>query len=91
MHLRILGGEIVVRGYPLAMVHAEKIVTAISRGTTSTRWRDFADMYLLARHHAADGAELGHLAHRAAMGQGAAASGPEHRSRSQRGRAHLAS
>jgi hypothetical protein len=56
---RILGGEIVVRGYPLAMVHAEKVVTAISRGTTSTRWRDFADMYLLARHHAADGAELG--------------------------------
>jgi hypothetical protein len=53
MHLpRILGGEIVVRGYPLAMVDAEKIVTAISRGTTSTRWRDFADMYLLARHHA---------------------------------------
>jgi Nucleotidyl transferase AbiEii toxin, Type IV TA system len=55
---RILGSEIVVSAYPLAMVHAEKIVTAVSRGTTSTRWRDFADMYLLARHHAADGAEL---------------------------------
>lgn len=55
---RVLGGEIVVRGYPLAMVHAEKIVTAITRGTTSTRWRDFADIYLLARHHAADGDEL---------------------------------
>jgi len=35
---RVLGGEIVVRGYPLVMVHAEKIVTAISRGSTSTRW-----------------------------------------------------
>ena len=34
---RILGGGIAVRGYPLAMVHAEKIVTAIGRGTTSTR------------------------------------------------------
>jgi hypothetical protein len=56
---RILGGHIAVRGYPLAMVHAEKIVTAISRGTTSTRWRDFADMYLLARHHPIDGTELG--------------------------------
>jgi len=56
---RILGGHIAVRGYPLAMVHAEKIVTAISRGTTSTRWRDFADMHLLARHHPADGTELG--------------------------------
>ncbi len=55
---RILGGQIAVRGYPLAMVHAEKIVTAISRGTTSTRWRDFADMYMLARHHTIDGAEL---------------------------------
>ena len=30
-------------------------------------------------------------AHRAAMGHGAAASGPEHRSRNQHGRAHLAS
>ncbi len=55
---RILGGGIAVRGYPLAMVHAEKIVTAIGRGTTSTRWRDFADIYMLARHHAIDGAEL---------------------------------
>jgi hypothetical protein len=53
-----LGGEIIVRGYPLAMVHAEKIVTAITRGTTSTRWRDFADIYLLARHHPIDGDEL---------------------------------
>lgn len=40
------GGEIVVRGYPLAMVHAEKIVTALVRGTANTRWRDFADLYL---------------------------------------------
>lgn len=55
---RILGGEIVIRGYPLAMVHAEKVVTAIARGTTSTRWRDFADLYLLSRHHPVDGPEL---------------------------------
>jgi hypothetical protein len=55
---RVLGGEIIVRGYPLAMVHAEKIVTAVARGTTSTRWRDFADIYLLARHHPVDGDEL---------------------------------
>lgn len=60
VHLpRILGGHIAVRGYPLAMVHAEKIVTAAVRGTTSTRWRDFADMYLLAHHHPIDGTELG--------------------------------
>jgi Nucleotidyl transferase AbiEii toxin, Type IV TA system len=56
---RILGGTIAVRGYPLSMVHAEKIVTAIARGTASTRWRDFADMYTLARRHPVDGTELG--------------------------------
>ncbi len=55
---RLLGGEVIVRGYPLAMVHAEKIITAISRGTVSTRWRDFADIYLLSRHHPVDGGEL---------------------------------
>lgn len=44
---RLLGGEIVVRGYPLAMVLAEKIATAYERGTANTRWRDFADVYLL--------------------------------------------
>jgi hypothetical protein len=55
---RLLGGEVIVRGYPLAMVHAEKIVTAVSRGTVSTRWRDFADIYLLSRHHPIDGDEL---------------------------------
>jgi hypothetical protein len=59
VHLpRVLGGTIAVSGYPLAMVHAEKIVTAVARGTASTRWRDFADMYALARHHPIDGTEL---------------------------------
>jgi hypothetical protein len=53
---RILCGTIAVRGYPLAMVYAEKIVTAIIKGTANTRWRDFADIYALARRHAIDGA-----------------------------------
>jgi hypothetical protein len=39
------------------MVHAEKLVTAIDRGTTNTRWRDFADEYLLSGRHIADAAE----------------------------------
>jgi hypothetical protein len=56
---RILGGTITIRGYPLEMVYAEKIVTAITRGTASTRWRDFADMYTLARRHPIDGTKLG--------------------------------
>lgn len=55
---RLLGGELAVRGYPLAMVFAEKTVTAIARGTASTRWRDFADIYLLARRHPLDGTQL---------------------------------
>jgi predicted nucleotidyltransferase component of viral defense system len=55
---RLLGGEVFLRGYPLAMVHAEKVVTAIARGTVNTRWRDFADIYMLARRHAIDGTEL---------------------------------
>jgi hypothetical protein len=59
VHLpRLLGGEVVVRGYPLVMVLAEKIVTAIARGTVNTRWRDFGDVYLLGRHHPVDGADL---------------------------------
>ena len=44
---RLLGGPITVRGYPVVMVLAEKIVTALARGTANTRWRDFADLYLL--------------------------------------------
>jgi hypothetical protein len=55
---RLLGGEIVLRGYPLAMVHAEKIVTAIARGTLNTRWRDFADIYMLSRRHTIAGTQL---------------------------------
>jgi predicted nucleotidyltransferase component of viral defense system len=45
---RLLDGEAIrLRGYPLEMVLAEKIVTALQRGQASTRWRDFADIYLL--------------------------------------------
>jgi len=59
VHLpRLLGGEVVVLGYPLVRIYAEKIVTALARGTLSTRWRDFADVCLLSRHHAVDGTEL---------------------------------
>ncbi len=38
-------------GYPLTMVLAEKIITAIDRGVANTRWRDFADVYTLTRLH----------------------------------------
>lgn len=45
---RLLGGELEVVGYPIEMVLAEKIVTAIERGTANTRWRDFVDIAALA-------------------------------------------
>ena len=46
---RLIDGVIVVRGYPLEMVLAEKLVTAPERGTANTRWRDFVDIYALTR------------------------------------------
>lgn len=55
---RLLGGSISVRGYPLEMVHAEKVVTAVARGTVNTRWRDFMDVVGLAGHHQIDGDAL---------------------------------
>lgn len=55
---RLLGGHIELVGYPLTMVLAEKLVTAIQRGTANTRWRDFTDVYLLSRRHDVSGAEL---------------------------------
>lgn len=56
---RLLGGEsIELRGYPMHMVHAEKIVTAVQRGTANTRWRDFGDIWRLSRQHPVTADEL---------------------------------
>jgi predicted nucleotidyltransferase component of viral defense system len=55
---RLLDGALIVRGYPLEMVLAEKIVTAIARGTASTRWRDFVDIYTLVKQYPIDGQTL---------------------------------
>lgn len=55
---RLRGGVLSLLGYPLAMVHAEKIVTMTERGEVNTRWRDFADVYLLAARHGINGDEL---------------------------------
>lgn len=49
---RLRGGEpLNLRGYPMHMVHAEKIATAVQRGSANTRWRDFADVHTLSRRH----------------------------------------
>lgn len=45
-------------GYPLTMVLAEKVVTAIDRGIVNTRWRDFADLYALTRLQPVDSDEF---------------------------------
>ncbi len=55
---RLLTGTLVVRGYPLEMVFAEKIVTALARGTANTRWRDFLDLYILIRRHSVEARTL---------------------------------
>lgn len=56
---RILGGEAIkLAGYPLSMVYAEKSVTAIQRGDTNTRWRDFGDIWTLQRRYPIEGTEL---------------------------------
>jgi len=47
-----------VRGSPLHMVLAEKIVTAVQRSTANTRWRDFADLLCLSRTRAVRGHDL---------------------------------
>jgi hypothetical protein len=55
---RLLGGTVTVAGYPLPMVYAEKLVTMLQRGTANTRWRDFADVYLLSGEHAVGAAAI---------------------------------
>jgi hypothetical protein len=48
---RLLGGTINLRGFPMPMVYAEKLVNAVARGTANTRWRDFGDVYVLSGIH----------------------------------------
>lgn len=44
----LLGDDpIEVLAYPKVMVVVEKLVTALQRGRASTRWRDFADLFML--------------------------------------------
>jgi len=55
---RLLGGELRLRGYPLVMIYAEKLVTSVQRGIANTRWRDIADVYLLSSRHTVSANEL---------------------------------
>ena len=49
---------LVTPSFPLTMVIAEKIVTAVARGTANTRWRDFADIIAITWANEVDGAVL---------------------------------
>lgn len=69
---RLRGGDpIRIAGYPLHMVHAEKIVTAVQRGIANTRWRDFGDIYTLAGRHPISGSDLQRAIQEVASGRGA--------------------
>ena len=50
----LLGDDVQVRGYALETVIAEKGVTILQRGSTSTRWRDYVDLVTIARGNAFD-------------------------------------
>ncbi|MGI9007308.1 MAG: nucleotidyl transferase AbiEii/AbiGii toxin family protein [Streptosporangiaceae bacterium] len=54
----LLGEPFPILAYPIETVLAEKLVTMVARGDTSTRDRDFADVLLLVGHHDIDGASL---------------------------------
>lgn len=54
----LLGGDIEVLAYPLAMILAEKIITAIDRGSANTRWRDFLDIERIAENQSVSGDDL---------------------------------
>jgi hypothetical protein len=55
---RVIGDPIEVIGYRPETVIAEKGVTILERGKTSTRWRDYVDIVQLPARHTIDGPEL---------------------------------
>ncbi|WP_045875878.1 nucleotidyl transferase AbiEii/AbiGii toxin family protein [Pseudofrankia sp. DC12] len=54
----LLGGHMTVLGYPAHMILAEKIATALERGTVNTRWRDFVDIATITTHTTIIGTDL---------------------------------
>lgn len=54
----LLGGTVRMQGHPLVTVIAEKSVTMLQRGTTSTRWRDLLDLAVLSGRFEFDAAEV---------------------------------
>jgi predicted nucleotidyltransferase component of viral defense system len=70
---RLLGDKpIEVAGYSLSMILAEKLVTAVQRGIANTRWRDFADVYLMTGKHVVNAREVRESIRRVALHRRAA-------------------
>lgn len=55
---RAIGDDIEMLGYAPETVIAEKAVTILERGITSTRWRDYVDIVQLSRNHTLDPFQL---------------------------------
>ncbi len=55
---RALGEDIQILGYAPETAVAEKGVTILERGITSTRWRDYVDIVQLSRNHSLDPTQL---------------------------------
>ncbi|MFJ4268811.1 nucleotidyl transferase AbiEii/AbiGii toxin family protein [Paenarthrobacter nicotinovorans] len=63
----LLGGSVKMQGHPLVTVIAEKTVTMLQRGTTSTRWRDFLDVAALSDRYPFAAAHLREAARQVAQ------------------------
>lgn len=66
----LLGGTVTMKGHPLVTVIAEKTVTILQRGTTSTRWRDLLDLAALSDRFEFIAADLRDAAVRVAAHRG---------------------
>ncbi|GAA4046852.1 nucleotidyl transferase AbiEii/AbiGii toxin family protein [Arthrobacter methylotrophus] len=67
----LLGGSVKMQGHPLVTVIAEKTVTMLQRGTTSTRWRDLLDVAVLSDRFEFSAWDLRQAAARVAAHRGA--------------------
>jgi predicted nucleotidyltransferase component of viral defense system len=72
----ILGGEFALMGYALETVIAEKAVTILQRGVTSTRWRDYMDLRSLSRGRSFDATTLRQAIEEVAKYRGVTLSAP---------------
>lgn len=66
----LLGGSVKMQGHPLVTVIAEKTVTMLQRGRTSTRWRDLLDVAALSDRYEFAAAEVREAATQVAQHRG---------------------